>query len=133
MDGPFSIKEAHIIYGGHFRTCPLGLVEKPGSVDFRMIRHFSKEDLFGRSTNSWLDSDEFPTRWFTACQTAEFVKYIFLLEFPPHISSSAMLFFHTACFYYYFYYFFLMGCGSSWDLLLHVSLLSKEDVDCVVA
>ena len=93
MDGPFSIEEAHIIYGGHFRTCPLGLVEKPGSVDFRMIRHFSKEDLFGRSTNSWLDLDEFPTHWFTACQTAEFVSNIFLLEFPPDISFSATLFF----------------------------------------
>jgi len=74
MDGPFSIEEVHIIYGGHFRTCPLGLVEKPGSVDLRMIRHFSKEDQFGHSTNSWLDSDDFPTRWFTACQTAEFVS-----------------------------------------------------------
>jgi len=30
MDGPFTIEQAHIIYGGHFRTCPLGLVEKPG-------------------------------------------------------------------------------------------------------
>jgi len=33
MDGLFSIK-AHFIYGGHFHTCPLGLVEKPGSVTF---------------------------------------------------------------------------------------------------
>ena len=33
MDGPFTIEEAHYIYGGHFQTCPLGLVEKPGSAD----------------------------------------------------------------------------------------------------
>jgi len=129
MDGPFSIEEAHIIYGRHFRTCPLGLVEKPGLVDLHMIHHFSKEDLFGHSTNSWLNLDDFPTRWFTACQTADFVSYIFLLKFPLHISSSAMLFFHTAC----FYYLFLMGCGSSQAVFLHVSLLSWEDVYCMVA
>jgi len=29
MDSPFTIEEAHYIYGGHFRTCPLDLVEKP--------------------------------------------------------------------------------------------------------
>jgi len=33
MDGPFTIEEAHSIYGGHFWMCPLGLVEKPGSTD----------------------------------------------------------------------------------------------------
>ena len=33
MDGPFSIKEVQFIYGGHFCTCLLGLVEKPGLVD----------------------------------------------------------------------------------------------------
>src|SRR5882724_6688523 len=71
MDGPYSIDNVHLIYGGHFHTCPLGLVEKPGSVDLWMICHFSKEDQFGLSTNSWLDLDDFPTRWFTACQTAE--------------------------------------------------------------
>ena len=52
MDGQFLIKEAHIIYGGHFCMCPLGLVEKPGTVDLCMIHHFSKEDLFGHSMNS---------------------------------------------------------------------------------
>src|SRR5882672_7662252 len=82
MDGPFSVEEAHLIYGGHFRTCPLGLVEKPGSVDLRMIRHFSKEDQFGRSTNSWLDSDDFPTHWFTVAETADFVSTSFTLFAP---------------------------------------------------
>ena len=33
IDGPYSVEEAHVIYGGHFRMCPLGLMEKPGSVD----------------------------------------------------------------------------------------------------
>jgi len=77
MDGPFSIRQAHTIYGGHFRTCPLGLVEKPGSTDLRMICHFSKEDQFGHSMNSWVDSDDFPTHWFTAAETANFVSASF--------------------------------------------------------
>ena len=86
MDGTFTIEQAHIIYGGHFRTCPLGLVEKPGSSALRMIRHFSKEDHLGVSTNSWVDSDDFPTRWFTAAQTADFVSFVifsFLPRFFP--------------------------------------------------
>jgi len=40
MDIPYSVEEACVIYGGHFHTCPLGLVEKPGSADLRMICHF---------------------------------------------------------------------------------------------
>jgi len=59
IDGPFSIAEAQYIYGGHFCTCLLGLVDKPGSVDLHMIHHFLKEDQFGHSTNGWLDSDDF--------------------------------------------------------------------------
>src|SRR5882724_4185759 len=38
-----------------------------------MIRHFSKEDHLGQSTTGWLDSDDFPVRWFTASQTADFI------------------------------------------------------------
>jgi len=50
---------------------------------------------------------------------------IFLLEFPPHISSSATLFFYTTCFYY-FYYFFLMALWKLVGFVLHTSLLSWE-------
>src|SRR5882724_2138655 len=32
--------------------------------------------MFGHSTNGWLDSDDFPTRWFTACQTADFIATV---------------------------------------------------------
>ena len=96
MDGPYTIEQAHVIYGGHFRTCPLGLVEKPGSSALRMIRHFSKEDQFGDSTNSWVDSVDFPTRWFTAAQTADFVS-LDLTYFPesPFFHVSVL---HTAHF-----------------------------------
>ena len=60
MDRPFTIEEAQSIYGGHFQTCPLRLVEKHSSVDLRMICHFLKEDQFGQSMNRWVDSNNFP-------------------------------------------------------------------------
>jgi len=55
MDGPFTVTQAHAIFGGHFRTAPLGLVEKPGSTSLRLIRHLSKLDHLGGSTNGWID------------------------------------------------------------------------------
>ena len=100
MDGPYTIEQAHVIYGGHFCTCPLGLVEKLGSSALRMIHHFSKEDQFGDSTNSWVDSVDFLTRWFTAMQTADFMSldltyfpkfpFSMCLFFTQHISHHAL-------------------------------------------
>jgi len=83
MDGLYSIEEVHLIYGSHFHTCLLGLMEKPGLVNLQMICHFSKEDQFILSRNRWLDSDEFLTRWFTACQTAEFMSYYAVIVYFP--------------------------------------------------
>jgi len=100
MDGPYTIEQAHAIYHGHFRTCPLGLVEKPGSTALRMIRHFSKEDKFGDLTNSWVDSVDFPTRWFTAAQAADFVS--FDLVYLPQMPSLPVSVLHTAHFSLYF-------------------------------
>ena len=77
MDGPFSVDEAHVIYGGHFRTCPLGLVQKPGSAALCMICHFSKLDQFSGSTNGWVNSDDFPTSWYSAAQMADFMGVSF--------------------------------------------------------
>ena len=60
MYGPFSIEDAHLIFRGHLRTSPLGLVENPGKPGaFRLIRHLSKCDHNGETTNGWLDSDDF--------------------------------------------------------------------------
>jgi len=84
MDGPFTIEQAHTIYGGHFRTCPLGLVEKPGSLALQMIRHLSKEDDYGISTNSWVNLYDFPTHWFTVAQTADFVSPNFYCIFRTY-------------------------------------------------
>ena len=64
MAGPFTLEETHLVFKGHFRTVPVGLVEKdPSKGTFRMIQHFSKEDTLGMSVNSQLNSDNFPTRW----------------------------------------------------------------------
>ena len=62
MSGPFTVEEAHIIFGGHFRTTPLGLIQKePGSAKWRLIRNASKKDSCSISVNSMLNSDDFPT------------------------------------------------------------------------
>ena len=75
MSGPFSIEEAHIIFNGHFRTSPIGLVEKvPGDGKWRMIQHLSKTDSDGISTNLTLDSDNFPTTYFLAADVAAWVS-----------------------------------------------------------
>ena len=74
IDGPFMIEEAHTIYGGHFWTCSLGLDEELCSTVLWIIHHFSKEDQFGHSSNSWVDSDDFATCQFTAAKTANFVS-----------------------------------------------------------
>ena len=45
MSGPFTIGEATRIFGGHFHTSPVGLVEKyPGDGKWHMIDHLSKRD-----------------------------------------------------------------------------------------
>jgi len=35
IDGPFTVAQAHVGFGGHFRTAPLGLVESQGPALFR--------------------------------------------------------------------------------------------------
>ena len=75
MSGPYSIKEVHIIFGGHFQTSPVGLVEKYlGDRNWRMICHLSKLDRYGCSTNDWIDSADFPTSYFPAVMVASYVS-----------------------------------------------------------
>jgi len=82
IDGPYTITQAHIIFNGHFRTAPLGLVEKPGSDALRMIRHHSKEDGLGQSTNSWIDASINATKYYSASDTADFVSTRHSLYYP---------------------------------------------------
>jgi len=83
FDGPYTVEEAHKIFGGHFCTAPLGFVEKPSSMSLRLIHHHLKEDDFGQSTNSWLDPSVDATRFYMAADTAEFVSEAFMLLFVP--------------------------------------------------
>src|SRR6266481_2693618 len=110
MDGPYSIEQAHIVFGGHFRTCPLGLVEKPGSTALCMIHHFLKDDQFGQSTNSWVNSDDFPTRWFMVSQMADFVSCLFMSIFIATLSipfNHVLTFTCHVSFYIHFILFLL--------------------------
>src|SRR5882724_11913526 len=61
MSGPFTITKAISIFGSPFCSSPVGLVEKVTSNGiWRMIRHLSKHNSNGDSTNGWIDSDKFP-------------------------------------------------------------------------
>jgi len=44
INGPFTVPQACTIFGSHFHTAPLGLVEKPVSSALWLIRHHSKVD-----------------------------------------------------------------------------------------
>lgn len=75
MSGPFSKEETHRIFGGHFASSPLGLVEKSGEPGkFRIVRDLSFENEDGFAVNKFLDADDFPTEWGTAAQVAEIVS-----------------------------------------------------------
>src|SRR5882724_8342689 len=96
MSGPFTVSEATEIFGGFFHCSPVGLVEKiPGDGNWRMIRHLSKQDNDGNSTNNWLDSDDFPTTYFTSTWVAQFVSFLSLYYLPPPFPSCNHL--HSIC------------------------------------
>jgi hypothetical protein len=75
MSGPYTRDEAHAFFGGHFRTSPLGLVEKePGMGKWRMIQNNSALDGTGQSTNSWLDAKDILIKWNTCADMADLVS-----------------------------------------------------------
>src|SRR5882724_2617106 len=50
MSGPFTLEQALVIFGGPFRSSPMGLVKKvPGDGQWRMIRHLLKQDDEGQT------------------------------------------------------------------------------------
>jgi len=79
MDSPFMVPQAHSIFGSHFHTAPLGLVEKLGSSALCLIFHHSKEDHLSESTNGWIDTNINAMKYFSAADTADFVSLIFVL------------------------------------------------------
>ena len=89
MLGPFMVSEAIKIFGGFFHCSPVGLVEKvPGDGIWHMVRHLSKQDGNGNSTNNWIDSDDFPTTYFTSTWVAQFVSLLFII-YPILLSYSS--------------------------------------------
>ena len=76
MSGPFTKDETHTIFGSHFHMVPIGLVEKdPVKGTYHLIQHFSKQDKFGVSVNLQLNSDDFPTQWYSAYTMACYVSF----------------------------------------------------------
>jgi len=88
INGPFTVAQAHTIFGGHFNTAPLGLIKKPGSTTLWMIFHHSKEDHLGQSTNGWLYPSIHATRYFSAADAADFVSFYSAICYAPscHVS-----------------------------------------------
>ena len=88
MSGPYTINQAHTIFCGHFHTSPVGLVEKhPRDGIWRMIRHLSKQDDEGCSTNGWVDSNNFPTFYYPAATVVAYVSYLSTLSYVRRQTS----------------------------------------------
>jgi len=132
MDGPFTIEQAQCIYGGHFWTCPLGLVDKPGSLDLRMIRQFSKDDQFGHSTNSWIDSNDFPMCWFMAATIASFVSVLSFL-WPLYAVLNHAHSWHSMFYFFPWCFMYRLWSSMGLNVFLHASFLSQGNLDQVVA
>ncbi len=64
MGEGLTVEEAHVFFGGHFRTAPMGVVFDQAKP--RVIHNLSACDPEGSSTNSWLDAKDWPTKWYTA-------------------------------------------------------------------
>ena len=89
INSPFTVDQAHTLFGGHFCTAPLGLVEKPRSTALRMIHNHSKEDHLRQATNTWLDPSVNATKYFSAADAVDFVSLFstVLCYLPPcHLS-----------------------------------------------
>ena len=77
MADTFTLEEIHLVFKGHFRTVPVGLIEKdPSKGTFCMIQHFLKEDALGMSVNLQLNLDDFLTHWHSAYTMADYVRHL---------------------------------------------------------
>ena len=72
MGEGLTVEEAHVFFGGHFCTAPMGVVfdqEKP-----RVIHNLSACDSEGSLMNSWLDAKDWPTKWYMAAMFEDAVS-----------------------------------------------------------
>lgn len=72
MSGPFSREETTAILRGPFQCSPI-VVDVQGEK-LRICRHLSKGDKSHSSTNSFIDTEKFPTRFGSAAEMAEIVS-----------------------------------------------------------
>ncbi|SJK98561.1 uncharacterized protein ARMOST_01829 [Armillaria ostoyae] len=83
MGKGLTVDEAHVFFGGHFRTAPMGVVFDQAKP--RVIHNLSARDSDGSSTNSWLDAKDWPTKWYTATMFEDAV-----VKAPPGTEAAAL-------------------------------------------
>jgi len=73
---------------GHSGHTYLWHEKVPGDSVLRMIRYFSKHNDTEKSTNGWIDSDKFPTTYFTASWVTHFMSHFlhhFMVPLAPYL------------------------------------------------
>lgn len=74
MFGGLSVEDAEVFFRGHFRTAPMAVIDE--GTKYRVVHNLSAKDKNGNSTNSWLNVQEKPTKWYTAAMFADAVSVI---------------------------------------------------------
>jgi len=73
---------------------PLGAVKKThvDNSSWRLIRCLSKQDVNGNYTNSWINFDQWETKWGSASMVADFVSCVSQIFPSLHFSASMATF-----------------------------------------
>lgn len=78
MSGPYEQRRVEEILGGPFFASPLIVAvqkQEPGVPDkLRICRHLSKETKYDSSVNSYIEKEDFPTRFDTAMRVADMIS-----------------------------------------------------------
>ena len=102
MFGPFCQSEMEDIMKGPFQSSPLIIDAQPqpnGAPDkIRICRHMSKRDKLHPSTNDYVDSSKFPTRFGSVSEVGEIVSPLFKF-LSPHPKISCYSLFSSAYIY----------------------------------
>lgn len=89
MSGPFSSTIVERILRGPFQSSPFIVsiqTQAPGEPDkIRICRHLSKAFKHTPSVNSFIEKEDFPTRFDTAARVAEIVSILSNISFIPHV------------------------------------------------
>ena len=104
ISGPFSKSEVERILRGPFHSSPFIVAihtQAPGVPDkIRICRHLSKATRSFPSVNSFIEKEDFPTRFDTAARVAEVVGYLFHLQGDMHFRIT-FLHSHVASAHHY--------------------------------